>query len=156
MQSDSYSPTDHLTAENTSNCHSILCNLVHYNITHFYVLISLSPDWPYRSTLTIPYVACSQTHSSTDHLTAENTSNCHSVLCYLVPLWHQYALRPHLTIFRLTVLVNSGTFHVVTHLNILFNFTFFQVVLYSGRIVKRWGGGGGLSKVFYQLDLYFY
>ena len=25
-------------------------------------LISLSPDWPYQSHLTIPYVACSQTH----------------------------------------------------------------------------------------------
>ena len=62
MLSDAYSPTDLLTTENPSNRHSDTMLLKPlYNITYFY-LISLSPDWPYRSTLTIPYVVCSQTH----------------------------------------------------------------------------------------------
>ena len=62
MQSDSYSPTDHLTAENTSNRYIIMCYSIHSTIfSHFYP-ISLSSDQPYRSTLTIPSVACSQTH----------------------------------------------------------------------------------------------
>ena len=45
---------------NSQLIHTVLLATINY-ITHFYP-ISLSSDWPYRLTLTIPHVACSQTH----------------------------------------------------------------------------------------------
>ena len=85
MQSDTYSPTDHLTAENTSNrsMNTVLLATINY-ITHFYP-ISLSS----RLTISvnIDHTTCimqSDTYSPTDHLTAENASNGHSILCNLV------------------------------------------------------------------------
>ena len=75
MQSDAYSPTDLLTAENPSNwpLRTVLLKPL-YNITHFY-LISLSPDWPYRSTLTIPCCSMqSDSYSPTDQSTTKNPS----------------------------------------------------------------------------------
>ena len=76
-----------------------------YNTTHFY-FISLSPDWPYRSTLTIPYVACSQTHilRPTSHPPKihQTTTQYYATQATL----QHYALLPHLTISRLTISVN--------------------------------------------------
>ena len=76
-----------------------------YIITHFY-LISLSPDWPYRSTLTIPYAACSQTHilrpTSQTPKTHQTVTQYYATQATL----HYYALLPHLTISRLTTSVN--------------------------------------------------
>ena len=59
---------------------------------HTCFLISLSFDSPYRSTLTMPHVACSQTHIPRPIiLPPENASNHHSILCNLV---HSTTLTP--------------------------------------------------------------
>ena len=76
-----------------------------YNVTHFY-LISLSPDRPYRSTLTIPYAACSQTHilrpTNQPRKTHQTVTQYYATQATL----QHNALLPHLTISRLTILVN--------------------------------------------------
>ena len=54
MQSDSYSPTDHLTTENTSNRHSILCYSLHSTTlhtstpSHYPPTNPIGQHWPYH------------------------------------------------------------------------------------------------------------
>ena len=76
-----------------------------YNITYFY-LISLSPDWPYRSTLTIPYVACSQTHIPRPTIQPPKTHQTATQYCATRSTLQHYVLLPHLSISRLTISVN--------------------------------------------------
>ena len=76
-----------------------------YIITHFY-LISLSPDWPYRSTLTISYVACCQTHIPRTTIFPLKTHQTPTQYCATRSTLQQNALLPHLSISRLTISVN--------------------------------------------------
>ena len=76
-----------------------------YNITYFY-LISLSPDWPHRSILTIPYVACSQTHIPRPTIQPPKTHQTATQYCATRSTLQHYVLLPHLSISRLTISVN--------------------------------------------------
>ena len=85
MQSDSYSPTDSSTSENTSNRHQLLCFLFHSTSlctsTSFCFLLT---DRYFRSTFGHYLYHESDSYSPTAHSTIENTSNHHQLLCYLV------------------------------------------------------------------------
>ena len=76
-----------------------------YYISHFYP-ISLSSDEPYRSTLTIPAVACIQTHILRSTILPPKT---HQMVIQYCATWSTLlhcTLLPHLTIFRPTLSVN--------------------------------------------------
>ena len=85
MQSDSYSPTDPSTFENTSNHHQLLCYWLHSTSLCTFTSFSYLPtDRYFRSTFGRSMYHESDSYSPTAHSTIENTSNRHPLLCYLV------------------------------------------------------------------------
>ena len=76
-----------------------------YHTTHFYP-IRLSSDQPYRSTLTIPYVGCSQTHIRRPTIQLPKTHRTVTEYCATRKILPHYTLLPHPTIFRPTLSVN--------------------------------------------------
>ena len=85
MQSDSYSPTDPSTSENTSKRHPLLCYLVHSTSPCTSTSFSYLPtDRYFRSTFDHSMYHESDSYSPTAHSTIENKSNRHPLLCYLV------------------------------------------------------------------------
>ena len=85
MQSDSYSPTDPSTSENTSKRHPLLCYLVHSTSLCTSTSFGYLPtDRYFRSTFGHSMYHESDSYSPTAHSTIENTSNHRPLLCYLV------------------------------------------------------------------------